>query len=196
MNNYEDEAVAQDMSRIHGGRCGTNSATYEDGYICEHYYAAPEQQHYAAICRLRWNMGSDTHEQDCAHIFYSSGKITPYSLLDLDSDYTRREADSLRGTQYEAEARAIVAAVICRQKQFLHEVKKGKLLKRDCLTLRFKIIDHWDILAPLARQEKTRAPHKARVQRTLKQGEHNTTMRPSHMSTPRRKNYRLHGKNC
>jgi hypothetical protein len=183
MDKHEAEAAARDMSRIYGGRWTTDESTFIDGYPHEIQYAAPESTHLAAIRRLRWNMGSETHDEDCAHIFSAvDGRITPYSLLDLDLDLPRKEAGFLRGTRYEAEADEILSAVLRRHQKFLQEVKKGKLMKRD-INLRFKIIDRWDLNAPSARKEK--APRRTKTRgKTLKQGEY--TMRNTQTSTARR----------
>jgi hypothetical protein len=145
MNYFMDEAeaIAQDMSRITGGRWTTGSAAYEDGVKVE-YIASFTEKEYAAIYALRHLMGDDTDEYDCAHIFDLDGRVTRYSLLDLDLGYARREAGKLKGTIYEGEARGILRAVLGRHGGFLSEARAGKLCKRNNHDYHFKIIDAWD----------------------------------------------------
>lgn len=146
----EAEAAAHDMSVARGGRWSFDGGSYEDGRLFE-FYATPDEEERAAISRLRWNMGAETHDEDCAHIFYVDGSASPYSLLDLDVGIARREAEFLRGTQYEGEAEGILTAVTRRREKFHLEMKAGRLMKRNNWGLAFKVIDHWDLAEPLAR---------------------------------------------
>jgi hypothetical protein len=133
----EAEAVAHDMSLLYGGRYSTDGASYEDGVKFE-LWATPEQKQFAAISRLRWLMGDDADDYDCAHLFDLGGRLTRYSLLDLHLDCAKEEAESLEGTAYEAEARGILEAVLKRRREFLREARAGRLLKRNNYDFQFQ----------------------------------------------------------
>ncbi|MDR1073517.1 MAG: hypothetical protein LBL45_07570, partial [Treponema sp.] len=141
----EAEAVAHDMSLLYGGRWSADGASYEDGVKFE-FIATPSEKEFAAISRLRWLMGAGdgADECDCGHLFDLDGSVTRYSLLDLDLDYARGEAEALAGGAYEGEAKGIIAEVLGRRPEFLRAARGNRLLRRNNYNFEFKVIDKRD----------------------------------------------------